>query len=141
MRTTSTPLRSSGSTQRRERVVDEQRARARVAQDVADLGRGEARVDRDQDAAGERHGVVRLEDRRRVRREHGDAVAVAQTPRAQRVREPVAALLQLAVGDPPAVLVRDRDARRVQVGGALQEGDGRQLAAVDSRHPRTSTQR
>ena len=127
--------------ERRQRVVDEQRARTRVAQDEADLGRRQPGVDGDEDAARERHRVVRLENGRCVGREHRDAVAVAQPARPQRVREPVAALLELAVGDPAAVLVRHRDARRVQVGRALQEGDGRQLAAVDSRHPRTSTQR
>ncbi len=104
-------------------------------------GRGQARVDGDQHAARERHGVVRLEHRRRVRREHGDAIAVLQPAVAQRVREPVAALLERAVGEPPAVLVRDRHARRMQIRGALQKRDRRQLAAVDLAHPRTSTQR
>ena len=126
---------------RRQRVVDEQRARARVAQDEVDLSGSEARVDGDQHAAGERHGVVRLEHGRGVGREHGDAIAMRHPARAQRVGEPVAALLELPVGQPPAVLVRDRDARRVEVGGTLQEGDGRQLAAIDLAHTRTSTHR
>ncbi len=127
--------------ERRERVIDEQDAGTGVAEDVTDLGRGEARVDRDQHAPGERNGVMRLEHRRRIGREHGDAVAVSQAAVAQRIRETVAALLQFAVGDAPAVLVRHGDTRRVQIGSALQERDGRQLAAVDSGHPRTSTQR
>ena len=95
----------------------------------------------DEHASGERYGVVRLEDRRSVRREHRDALAVPQPVSAQRVGEPVAALLELAVGDAPAVLVRHRHARGMHVRGPLQERDRRQLAAVDSRHARTSTQR
>ena len=135
------PLQVELLEQRRERVVDHERPGARVAQDVLDLGAGEARVDRDQHAAGERHRVVRLEDRGRVRRQHRDAVAVLEAAIAQRVREAVAAFLELAVGDPPPVLVRDGDASGMEVGRALQEGDGCQLAAVDARHARTSTQR
>jgi hypothetical protein len=68
-------------------------------------------------------------------------VAVRDAARAQGVREAVAALLELAVGDAAAVLVRHGDALRVEIGGPLQEGDGRELRAVDSRHVRTSTQR
>ena len=100
----------------RERRVNQQEARARVVEDVADLGRREAHVDRHHHPAGERHAEVRLEHRRRVRAEQRDAVPGREPRRDQGARQPPAAGGQLRVGVPARPVDHGRpigeDARR-----------------------------
>ncbi len=113
-----------------ERRVDQQEPRARVAEDVADLGRGEANVDRHHHPAGEGHAEVRLEHRRRVRAQQRHAVAAREPGRAQGARQPPAAAGQLRVAV-PARPVDDRRALGEDARRPVQEADRGELGAVD----------
>ena len=113
-----------------ERRVDEQETRARVAEDVADLRRREAHVDRHHHAPGERHPEVRLEHCGRVRAEQRHAVPAREPSRPQGARQPSAAVGQLRVGV-PARPVDHRRAVGEDACRAVQEGHRAQLGAVD----------
>ena len=69
-------------------VVDDGEAGAGVLEDVLDLGRREADVDRDEDPARGRHAKGPLEHRRGVRAEVGNAVARLEPGGAQRAYQP-----------------------------------------------------
>ena len=75
------PARSSGVTSECKLAVDEEEAGSGVAQDGGDLGRIQAGVDGDEDAAGGGDGEVRLDHRRDVGAEEGDAVRRPQAMR------------------------------------------------------------
>ena len=66
---------AAGSRERRQGGVVDDDARPRLLDDGRHLGRREPRVDRAQDAAGERDAVVRLERHVAVRREHRHPLA------------------------------------------------------------------
>ena len=119
------PLERSG-----ERPVNQQEPRARVVEDVADLGRGEAHVDRHHHPAGEGHAEVRLEHRRRVRAEERHAVADREPPRVQGARQPPAAGGQIGVAVPPRP-VDDRRALGEDARRPVQEAQRGELGAVD----------
>jgi hypothetical protein len=106
--------------QRRELCVHQHRPRLRVIENRADLRRAQPRVDRDEHAAGGRHPEVRLEQRRRVRRQHRDAIAAPDAPRPQCRREPIDPGVELLVRA-SQVTVDDRDAVGMETGAALEE--------------------
>ena len=81
---------------------------------------------RDQHAAGGGHAEVRLEQRRDVRAQHGDAVALLEAARPQRRGEPVAAPPELGVVVAP-LAVDDRRALGQRQRVAAQERQRRQL--------------
>ncbi len=87
--------------QRREFPIGDQQLRAAVPEDERDRARVQPVVERVQHRAGHRHGVMRLEHRRHVRRQHRDRVAVPDAAPAQRVGEPAAALVELAIREAP----------------------------------------
>ena len=62
-----------------EHGVDEDDAAARVADDVHELGTGQAEVERGHDTGAEERGVVQLEELVRVQRHHGEAVIRFET--------------------------------------------------------------
>ena len=110
--------------------IDEEEARARVAEDIADLVRAEPRIDRHQDAARPGHAVVRLEHRGDVRAQEGDAVVLGEPGGAQGGGEPVHPLLELPVRVAPGA-VDHRDLVGKHAGAPLEEADGRELGSID----------
>ena len=114
--------------QRLQAGIEQQVAGAAVLEDVADLGAGQAVVDRDQDPARGRHAEMGLQHRRRVEQQRSDPVTLAQPRRPQRVGQPPGALRELSVGVPPSA-AGDRDLVRVQVGRPVQEVHRVQLRA------------
>jgi hypothetical protein len=134
MRTTSMPA-GAPSHQRRELCVHQHRPRLRVIENRADLRRAQPRVDRDEHAAGGRHPEVRLEQRRRVRRQHRDAIAAPDAARPQRRGEPVDPRIELLVRA-PQFAVNDRDAGGMQRRAALEEREGIKLGAARDADPR-----
>ena len=128
-RTTWIPAEVERLDQRQQFGVHEEEARAGVAEDVVDLGRAEAGVDGDEDAAGGGDGEVGLQHRRGVGAEEGDAVVLLETDVAQAVGEAIDALGGLALGV-AAVTMDDGGVVRENVGGATEEGDGGEFGAV-----------
>jgi hypothetical protein len=112
-----------------ELVVDEEKARARVLDDLRDLALVEPVVERDEDAACRGHAEVRLEQRRRVRADERHPVALLEARLPQRGGQAVHALAQLPVGVAP-VVVDHCDLVGVDKGAALQERHGVELGAV-----------
>ena len=110
--------------------VEQERAGARVAQDVLDLGAREPRVDRDEDPAGGRNAEVRLQHRGAVGQERRDPVAFAQTGGAEPVGEAPGALAELGVRV-AAIAVDDRALLRVHEGGTREQVDRVHLRAED----------
>ena len=78
--------------------IEDQRLRAGMIEDVADLARGEASVDRHDRRADVHRAEVRLEHRRDVGQESGDLVALADAGVLQRPCELLRTLVQLGVG-------------------------------------------
>ena len=99
----------------------ENRPRLAVADDVADLPRGEPRRERHDQRAELEHGRHRLDQLDSVRHGEGDAVAAADPAFRQRVGEPVAARVELGEGQ-PAVLADQRDLVRVAPRILRQQG-------------------
>ena len=100
--------------------------------DVRDLVGVEARVDRHQHSAGERHAEVGEEERLRIDGEKGDPVAFAQPVAPERGRQtprPGTHLLPAQAH----VAVGDSEARRVHFACALEEMDGGQFLPVHGR--------
>ena len=106
--------------------VGDHDARAAVGEDVVDFDGAQARVDRDQDGARGRHAEVRLEDRRGVGAQHGDAVAALHARSAQRGRESSRALRELRVRV-AAVAMYDRGPVGHDACTAMQEVERAQL--------------
>ena len=75
-------------------LVGEQDRGTGVREDLDNLWLGEARVDRDQDEPGGRHGEEQLKVLLRVQRVNRDAVALLQPQIAQRASQPAASLAQ-----------------------------------------------
>ena len=107
----------------------EDRARAGVVEDVADLAGVEPRVDGHDHAARLRDAEVAQQQRLRVDGQERDPIVLLEARRAQRVREAARARTPLCVG-PAALAVHDRDPAHVHLARALQEVDRRQLLAV-----------
>ena len=74
----------------------EQHRGAGVVERVAQLGLGVPLVERDEDHARARHGLVQLEVAVAVRPDHGDPVAGAEPELVQPADQPAAALPRLA---------------------------------------------
>ena len=101
----------AGCRGRRARRVDvgHDRARAGVAQDVLDLGRGPRRLDGRHDHPGPRRSEERFDELDAVARDQCDVVARRHAERLEPVPERVGALLELAEAHPaPVVLEGDR---------------------------------
>ena len=94
--------------------------RAAVLDHVREVVGRQPVVARHDDGADLRNGVVALEMRGRVRRDVGDAVALAHTERLQRRRPAVDPLAELLVRE-AAIAVDHGIAVRVQLAGAAQE--------------------
>src|SRR5205823_13882734 len=86
---------------------------AAVVDDVGEIVRGKAEVDRHEDGPDLRDRIERLELRMRIRRDVDDAVALLDTERLQRGRPAIAALEEVAVRE-ALVAVDDSLARRIQ---------------------------
>jgi hypothetical protein len=82
-----------------ELVVVDEKLRTAVGDDIAQIVRGESRVQRDQDRPGERHAVVSLQQRVGVGGEHGDTCAVPYAHVVQGTGEPQAPFQELGVGE------------------------------------------
>ena len=90
-------------------VVDQQ-LRARIAQDVFQLGHREPPVERQHDGAQPAAGELQFEVFGAVRREQGDAVAAGDAPRGEGRGQSADALVERGIGDLPAgVQVVDRE--------------------------------
>ena len=105
-----------------------------MAQDVADLLRVEARVDRDEDAARGRHGEVRLDHRGDIGAQERDPVEMAKPRRLQGGGQPVDPLRKRAVviGGAP-IAVHDGGLVGEDRGAAAQEAEWGELGAGDLR--------
>ncbi len=102
----------------------EQDGRAGIVEDEARLRGGEADVQREQDAAGQQHAKVGLEQLGGVAAQPGDPITWSDTELvAQCKGEAVAALGERGVG-PAHVTVDDPDAVGEQASGAGQEIEG-----------------
>jgi hypothetical protein len=99
--------------------VEDQVGRARVVEDVGDLGRGEALVERHQHGARLLDGEVRLQVLMPVLHHDAGAVARRQADRRQSAGEAVDALAQLRVGEARAP-VHDRLFVRIEPAGAVK---------------------
>ena len=111
-------------------------ARPRVVDDVGEIVRGEAEVDRYEHGPDLRDRVERLELRVRIRRDVDDAVALLDTECLQRGGPAIAALEEVAVRE-ALVAVDDSLARRIQATrapGKLERGKGN-LQRLDSIGP------
>jgi hypothetical protein len=122
----------------RELGVDQQDARPRVLDDVGDLGRGQARVDRDQRSAEQRHAEGRGQVDRRIGQQHRDGVAVPYAGAPQRSGQPSDLFAEARVA-PLLVPVDDADPFAEDVQGAGEQvGGGQRVGAnvrrVDDRH-------
>ena len=117
-----------------ELMVGEHEAGPRVLENVGDILAPQPGVDGHQHAARGRHAVMRLEQRRDVRREERHPVSGSQARQDQRRCEPVDPLVELAVGVTP-VAVHDRDLAGVDVRAAAQEAHRRQLGPVGQARP------
>ena len=109
---------------------------AAVVDDVGEIVRRQAEVDRHEHGPDLRDGVERLELRMRIRRDVDDAVALLDTERLQRGRPAIAALEEVAVREALGA-VDDSLARRVQATcapGELERGKGN-LQRTDSIEP------
>src|SRR5207237_3658214 len=84
--------------------------------------------DRHQHEAGRGDAEVRLEHRRRVRRDERDAVKMLEAAATKLRGQPVRTLLELLVRVTP-LAVHDRDLVGIDVGAAAQERDRRELRA------------
>ena len=98
--------------------------------DVRDLGGDEPRVQRAEDSAREGDGEVRLEERRFVLREDGDALAVPNAERLQEMSETVDAFehLRVRAADRP---VDDGDLFAKDERGAFEVVERREAAQMD----------
>jgi hypothetical protein len=119
-------------------VVDEHQPRARVPQDEPDVVGGEAVVHGDEHPARRRDAVVGLEQRRDVRGDERDPVALLQARVPQGRCQAPHPSGELPVGV-AAVLVDDRHLVRVHELAAPQERDRVELAAVGPPHLRCVT--
>ena len=129
--TSSTPRRSSTGVTVPARAVSVTSIRAPECEaDRPHLLRGEAGVDRDQHAPGERDGEMGDEQRRGVRAEVGDPVARAQPRGPQRVGDARDLGGELAVGQAP-VAVDDRGGAGEDVRRALEQRQRREGRDVD----------
>ena len=115
--------------------VDEQHPGPGVAQDVGDLRRRQARIERHQHRAGQRHAVVGHERQQAVRCQHRHPVAAGHAGGAQRRRQAVGALPERAVVEAP-VAFDHRGAGAEGQRRSLQERQRRQLGAVGRRRRR-----
>ena len=93
-----------------------------VAEDEGDGARVEPVVERVQHRARHRHAVMRLEQRRHVGRHHRDRVARPDAAPAQRIGEPAAARIELAIGEAP-LAVDDRELVRDSTAAARARND------------------
>ena len=91
-----------------------------MIQNPAQLGRVEARIQHHQDRASHRHGEVRFERHHRVRRQHRHAIARLDPDTAQRRRQTMDPLVELAISV-SFVPVDDRDFVGIDVCAARQE--------------------
>src|SRR5262249_30034684 len=101
-----------------------------VLEDVGDLLRLQPRVDRDQHGAGRRHAEVRVEQRRHVRGEEGDAVAATDPVLLEGAREPPCPLRELGPVQ-SHVTVHDRGTLGEDARTALQEGEWAETAQMN----------
>ncbi len=109
-------------------VVGDQDVGVRVVEQVVVLASVQPEVQRDEQRAELERRVQRLHEVVAVRREHGDAVAVADAAPAERVREPVDALAELGVGVLGAVVGDHADVVAVEVDRAVQVVGGQEWA-------------
>jgi hypothetical protein len=100
-------------------IVHHQQARAGIRQAEADLRRIPSNVDRHNDRARQRHGVVQLEIAQRIQHQHRDAVARLHAQIAQRASGPRHAIGELRKRD-QTLAIAGRDGIRVKLPGAPQ---------------------
>jgi hypothetical protein len=113
-----------------ELMVAEHDPRAGVLEDIGDLARRQAGVDRHQHRARRRHGEVRLQQRRDVGTQERYAVAGLDACAGQRRRQPVHAVVELAVAV-ATLAVHHRHLVGVDEGAAPQEAHRRELGPID----------
>lgn len=103
-----------------------------MVDDVGELVREQAHVDRVQDGPHAGHGEIRLEVLRRVPRKGGHAVAGPDAELLEPAAEPVGAVDQVGVGDHAALTAAHADdlAVRVDAAHALQDQLQRQRVVV-----------
>ena len=100
-----------------------------MAEDVVDLGRIQAGVERAEDAASEGHCVRRFENARDVGREHGNALAVLNPARLQGGREPLHAVEKFGVGA-TNVAIDDGDFVTIDGSAALEKVERIELTDI-----------
>ena len=126
--------RSRGAIKALKGCVDEEEAGAGVTQDVADLLRVEARVDRDQDAARGGHGEVRLDHRRDVGAQERDPVVLTKPRCLQGGGEAIDPLRKRAVVIGGATIaVHDGGLVGEDRGATTQKAERGELGAGDCR--------
>jgi hypothetical protein len=119
--------------QRDERVVDEEDLGRAVPEDVGHLRSAQARVERDEDRAEGGHGVVGLEDRRGVRRQHRHTISPLHPGPPQRRRQAPRPLAEVGVAIAP-LAVDHRDPLGHHLHGVVQEVQRAELAAGRAIH-------
>ena len=114
---------------RRELAVGDQQLRLPMDQNESDRPRIETVVQRVEHRARHRHGVVRFEQSRDVRRHDGDGLASCDPAPPQRIGKLPAPLIEGAVGDAGG-LVDDGELVGIDGGGPRQESQGAQRGEI-----------
>ena len=91
--------------QRGEFAVGDQQLRPAMLEDERDRARVEPVIQRVQDRAGHRHGVMRFKQRRHVRRQHRHRVAAPDAAPAQRVGKAANAVVKLTIRETPLAAI------------------------------------
>ena len=134
------PARRAGVDDRLEEArIAEEELHLTVAEDVVDLGWGQARVEHDEHTAGQRHRVVGDERLGAVRREHGDGVTVGQSAAFEPFGQALDGVGHLPVGEAPGT-VDDRFPLGVGFERPLEEAQRRQ-GGVQSGHDQSPHRR
>ena len=100
--------------------IGDQQLRLAMRQDKGDRARVETVIERVQHRPRHRHAVMRFEQCRHIRRQYRDRVARPDTAAAQRIGEPPAAIVKLAIGE-AGFAMHDRELVRIDHGRARQK--------------------
>ena len=111
--------------QRREIILEQQHARARMVQDISKFDRRQPDIERHHDGVGQHHSVITFEQLVGVEAEIGDAVTRLDAVLPKRAGQALAAFAEFAIGK-LASPADDSDFVRKQIHGAVKTPDGRQ---------------